>query len=75
MFIDAGRESSLKIVPLMVGDLSEERYWEYAEILLPLFRDKRTVFIVSSENTHWGDKRSDIKNNKIVNATAEIAEI
>ena len=38
----------------MVGDIPEDKYAAYAELLLPLFMDERTVFIVSSDFCHWG---------------------
>lgn len=38
----------------MVGDIPEAKYGAYAELLLPLFLDERTVFVVSSDFCHWG---------------------
>ena len=55
-FADAGRANDLKLVPLMVGDVAEDKYRHYAEVLLPLFMDERTVFIVSSDFCHWGQR-------------------
>ena len=54
VFSDAGRADALKIVPLIIGDLPEEEYRYYAEALLSLFLDERTVFVVSSDFCHWG---------------------
>ena len=58
VFADAGRTNDLKLVPLMVGDIAEENYILYSEILLPLFMDERTVFVVSSDFCHWGQRFS-----------------
>ena len=56
IFSDSGRTADLKLVPLMVGDVPESKYKSYAEVLLPLFMDERTVFIVSSDFCHWGER-------------------
>ena len=56
VFLDAGRAESLKLVPLMVGDIPEDKYQAYAEILAPLLMDDKTVFIVSSDFCHWGQR-------------------
>ena len=53
-FLDSQRAESLKLVPLMVGEIPEQKYKDYAQLLLPLFMDERTVFIVSSDFCHWG---------------------
>ena len=54
VFADGGRSADLKLVPLMVGDVPENKYKAYAEVLLPLFLDEKTVFVVSSDFCHWG---------------------
>ena len=56
VFKDAGRAADMKLVPLMVGDIPDAKYAAYAEILLPLFLDERTVFVVSSDFCHWGQR-------------------
>ena len=53
VFADQGKPD-VKLVPLMVGELPKAKYKEYAKALLPLFKDERTVFIVSSDFCHWG---------------------
>ena len=40
----------------MVGNIPEDKFAAYAELLLPLFLDERTVFIVSSDFCHWGSR-------------------
>ena len=55
IFKDAGREDDLRILPLYIGFLkSEDLYRSYADVLLPLFQDDRTVFVISSDFCHWG---------------------
>ena len=55
VFKDAGRADDLKLVPLMVGLLPEDKKDDYAKLLLPYFLDERTVFVLSSDFCHWGD--------------------
>ena len=53
VFADEGKPD-VKLVPLMVGELPKSKYNAYARRLMPLFKDERTVFIVSSDFCHWG---------------------
>lgn len=53
VFTDSGNPD-VKLVPLMVGELPKAAYRTYAKKLMPLFKDDRTVFIVSSDFCHWG---------------------
>jgi MEMO1 family protein len=54
VFNDA--EKDFKLVPLMVGKIPREKQNEYADLLLPLFMDERTLFIISSDFCHWGSR-------------------
>ena len=54
-FKDAGK-TDFKLVPLMIGKIPENQYHNYATLLLPLFKDERTVFVVSSDFCHWGER-------------------
>ena len=54
-FKDAGK-TDVKLVPLMVGKIPADKYHEYAKLLLPLFSDERTIFIISSDFCHWGSR-------------------
>lgn len=45
---------SVMIVPIVVGALSPDRERAVGEVLAPYLRDRRTVFIVSSDFCHWG---------------------
>ena len=56
LYKEANREDDLKIVPLYVGDIDEDKYHDYAKVLLPLFDDERTIFIISSDFCHWGEQ-------------------
>jgi MEMO1 family protein len=47
-------DKEFSLVPLMVGDLPLDKVSDYARALLPLFKDERTLFIVSSDFCHWG---------------------
>jgi AmmeMemoRadiSam system protein B len=53
IFQDAEKEFTL--IPIMVGSLPKEKLAEHAKALLPLFRDQKTLFIVSSDFCHWGE--------------------
>lgn len=46
----------IKMVPLMVGDIPKDKWAGYAKLLLPLFLDERTLFIVSTDFCHWGER-------------------
>ena len=54
VFNDAQQDFTL--VPIMVGQLDKEKLKKYAKILLPLFNDERTLFVVSSDFCHWGQR-------------------
>lgn len=56
VFADGGKADQVKIVPMMVGDIPEAKYKAYAKLLLPLFMDEKTVFVVSSDFCHWGER-------------------
>lgn len=46
--------SSARLVPIMVGALSEEEERQVGRLLEPYLRDERTLFVVSSDFCHWG---------------------
>jgi AmmeMemoRadiSam system protein B len=50
----AGR-TDLKILPIMVGDLSQGKSEYYAERLSTILKDERTLLVMSSDFCHWGD--------------------
>lgn len=43
----------IKIVPILVGDISKEEELLYGEILAPYLAQEGTVFIASSDFCHW----------------------
>lgn len=43
----------IKIVPIMVGDITKEQELEYGRILAPYLAEEGTVFIASSDFCHW----------------------
>jgi AmmeMemoRadiSam system protein B len=45
----------ITIIPMLVGSLNEDRETRIAPILKPLITAERTVFIISSDFTHWGE--------------------
>eukprot|EP00347_Sterkiella_histriomuscorum_P017528 403348996 len=50
-----GRED-VTLVPLMVGQIPDDKFDRYAELLMPYFLDQQTLFIVSSDFCHWGKR-------------------
>ena len=54
-FKDAGK-TDVKLVPLMIGKIKDKEYHDYAKLLLPLFKDEKTVFVISSDFCHWGSR-------------------
>jgi len=44
------------IVPIMVGEVNEKMITQYAEVLKPYFEDPGTIFLVSSDFCHWGER-------------------
>ena len=47
-------ENDIKIVPMTVGRIMVDNYYDYAKILMDHFKDPRTLFIISSDFCHWG---------------------
>lgn len=45
-----------KIVPILVGSLSESKEKEYGKLLAPFFMDPHTFVVVSSDFCHWGQR-------------------
>lgn len=44
------------LVPIVVGALPFETKTHYGKVLAPYFDDAATIFIISSDFCHWGDK-------------------
>jgi len=56
VFQDANKDFVL--VPLMVGDMKKDKLPQFAQRLLHLWQDQRTLFVVSSDFCHWGERFS-----------------
>ncbi|XP_066593279.1 protein MEMO1 [Prorops nasuta] len=49
-------KDSFTIVPIFVGSLSPEREAFYGRLLAPYMADPQTLFIISSDFCHWGQR-------------------
>ena len=49
-------EKKISLLPLMVGSIPSKKLPDYAKALLPYFMDERTLFVVSSDFCHWGER-------------------
>jgi AmmeMemoRadiSam system protein B len=47
--------SPFKLVPIMVGNLSDKKEQEYGKKLSKYVQDEKTLFVISSDFCHWGD--------------------
>ncbi|VDD95763.1 unnamed protein product [Enterobius vermicularis] len=47
---------SYKIVPILVGSLSQSRQATYGKILSKYVADPKTLFVISSDFCHWGSR-------------------
>lgn len=52
------KKGQFKIVPIMVGGTNSERDKMYGEILSKYFLRPNTVFVISSDFCHWGERFS-----------------
>jgi AmmeMemoRadiSam system protein B len=48
-------DRGVKLIPILVGCLNEEREKGVGTVLKPLIRSPRTLFVISSDFTHWGE--------------------
>ena len=46
-------DADIKIVPILVGGISEDQEREYGELLAPYFAREDTLVVVSSDFCHW----------------------
>lgn len=46
-------DTDIKIVPILVGGISEDQEREYGELLAPYFAREDTIVVVSSDFCHW----------------------
>ncbi|KAI9256001.1 memo-like protein-domain-containing protein [Sporodiniella umbellata] len=47
---------SVKIVPVIVGHLSDRKKKAYGEVFAPYLEDPNTLFVISSDFCHWGKR-------------------
>lgn len=52
------KKGQFKIVPIMVGGTNTERDRLYGELLSKYFQRPGTVFVISSDFCHWGERFS-----------------
>lgn len=55
-FLKAILAAEAKVVPIIVGELSEENEKRFAESLQAFFEQPANVFIASSDFCHWGER-------------------
>lgn len=46
-------DTDIKIVPILIGGISEDQEREYGELLAPYFAREDTFVVVSSDFCHW----------------------
>ena len=51
-----GFKDSFTIIPILVGSLSPEREALYGRLLAPYMADPQTLFVISSDFCHWGQR-------------------
>jgi len=51
-----GNSDSIQILPIMVGEIDNTLQESIAETLLDLYKDKNTLFVISSDFCHWGKR-------------------
>lgn len=49
-------KDSFTIIPILVGSLSPEREALYGRLLAPYMADPQTLFVISSDFCHWGQR-------------------
>lgn len=49
-------KNSFTIIPILVGSLSPEKEALYGRLLAPYMNDPQTLFVVSSDFCHWGQR-------------------
>ena len=53
-----GTQQTVKVVPILVGNLSVAREAFYGQLLAPYLLDDHTLVVVSSDFCHWGGRFS-----------------
>lgn len=47
---------NIKIVPILVGSISGSKEDSFGKLLAPYLKSKRTLFVISSDFCHWGNR-------------------
>lgn len=50
------RQGDYKVVPVMIGGISSDKEKMYAELFAKYFLNPRTLWVVSSDFCHWGER-------------------
>jgi len=51
-----GHRDRVTVIPILVGSLSYDKESLYGSLLAPYLRDPNTLFVISSDFCHWGDR-------------------
>lgn len=49
-------DEDVEVLPIMIGDIDEQMQEKIAETLIEFYKDKQTLFVVSSDFCHWGKR-------------------
>lgn len=52
------KKGNFKIVPVMIGNTSSDKEKMYGDMLAKYFERPNTIFVISSDFCHWGDRFS-----------------
>lgn len=50
------KETTVKVVPVLVGSLSNSKEQEFGKLFAPFLEDSQNFFIISSDFCHWGKR-------------------
>ncbi|KRX00104.1 hypothetical protein PPERSA_07211 [Pseudocohnilembus persalinus] len=50
------KNTNFQLIPIMVGGIDKHQMQMYGKLLAPYFDDENTVFIISSDFCHWGER-------------------
>ncbi|KAJ1669393.1 hypothetical protein EV182_008784, partial [Spiromyces aspiralis] len=50
------KSDQVKLVPILVGNLSYESEQAFGKLLAPYLQDPESIFIISSDFCHWGSR-------------------
>lgn len=50
------QDKNIELLPIMVGDINSINQEEIADSLIKYYKDKETLFVISSDFCHWGKR-------------------